>query len=366
MIWLTWRQFRAQAITTTLILTTLTLYLLYLGTTTRNAYNTDILGCVNNCSLDDAKLRFIQAYDSFVIIPSVIVIALPAVIGIFWGAPLITRELETNTHRLVWNQSITRTRWLTTKLTIIGLIAITTTATLTLLLTWAASRYDQINGNRFDTISFASRNIAPLGYITFAFILGTTLGIFIRRTVPTMAATLLILGITQLLLPSLTRPHLRPPVTQSMVFEHGGPGRNGGVLDIGPGTGPSTVLGYAISGCADAQRRGAAAERRRQEGVRPGRPDLPEGQQRGPVLVQFRAGSIGNVHRRTEFAFRGRNSAREPLLVVPMAGGRHILRRRNPVVRPGILANPAPGLTAAHQRFAGGPRRATVRCGASA
>ncbi|GAA1537297.1 hypothetical protein GCM10009678_19670 [Actinomadura kijaniata] len=30
-----------------------------------------------------------------------LVYALPAVVGIFWGAPLVTRELETGTHRLV-------------------------------------------------------------------------------------------------------------------------------------------------------------------------------------------------------------------------------------------------------------------------
>ena len=40
----------------------------------------------------------------------------PAVIGIFWGAPLVARELETGTYRLAWNQSVTRGRWLAAKL----------------------------------------------------------------------------------------------------------------------------------------------------------------------------------------------------------------------------------------------------------
>ena len=56
---------------------------------------------------------------------SVLVILIaPAIIGIFWGAPLIARELDAGTFRLTWNQSITRTRWLTVKLTLIGLAAI--------------------------------------------------------------------------------------------------------------------------------------------------------------------------------------------------------------------------------------------------
>ena len=45
----------------------------------------------------------------------------PAVVGAFWGAPLVARELEAGTHRLAWNQAVTRTRWLTTKLAVTAL-----------------------------------------------------------------------------------------------------------------------------------------------------------------------------------------------------------------------------------------------------
>ena len=43
--------------------------------------------------------------------------------GAFWGAPLVARELEAGTHRLAWNQSVTRTRWLATKLVVTALAA---------------------------------------------------------------------------------------------------------------------------------------------------------------------------------------------------------------------------------------------------
>ena len=42
------------------------------------------------------------------------------VVGVFWGAPMIARELEAGTSRLVWTQSVTRTRWLATKLGVAG------------------------------------------------------------------------------------------------------------------------------------------------------------------------------------------------------------------------------------------------------
>ena len=246
MIWLTWRQSRAQLVAAAGLLVLLAVGLLYLGHVIRAGYTTDIVGCTGGCDLGNARDHFVQSYRSLVTIPAIILIALPAIIGVFWGTPLITRELETNTHRLVWNQSITRTRWLATKLLLLGLAAITTTATLSLLLTNAASRYDQTIGNRFDPLSFASRNIAPLGYITFAFILGTTTGLYLRRTVPAMATTLLITGITQLLLPSLARPHLRPPATIAVQFDSTVRSA-GGILDIGRNR-PVAVVGYAIPG----------------------------------------------------------------------------------------------------------------------
>jgi ABC-type transport system involved in multi-copper enzyme maturation permease subunit len=63
---------------------------------------------------------------------------LPMLAGLFLGAPLIAREFEQGTHRLVWTQSISRGRWLATKLAmiIIGLIAIAAAATVCFTL-WA-------------------------------------------------------------------------------------------------------------------------------------------------------------------------------------------------------------------------------------
>jgi len=63
----------------------------------------------------------------------------PAVIGLFWGAPLIARELETGTCDLAWNQSVTRTRWLAVKLTVGGLTAIAVTEALCLMQSWWAA-----------------------------------------------------------------------------------------------------------------------------------------------------------------------------------------------------------------------------------
>ena len=53
----------------------------------------------------------------------------------------------------------------------------------------------------------------PLGYAAFAFALGVTAGMLIRRTLPAMAVTLIIFAGVQFAVPVYVRPHLIPPVT---------------------------------------------------------------------------------------------------------------------------------------------------------
>jgi hypothetical protein len=59
-------------------------------------------------------------------------------------------------------------------------------------------------------MSFASRNIAPLGYAAFAFALGTLLSLLFRRTVPAMALTLAVFIALQILFAAVLRPNLLP------------------------------------------------------------------------------------------------------------------------------------------------------------
>jgi ABC-type transport system involved in multi-copper enzyme maturation permease subunit len=147
-----------------------------------------------------------------------LLILIPAIIGVFWGAPLITRELETGTHKLVWNQTVTRTRWLTVKLLVIALLTVALVAVLTFLLSWAVGPFDKVIGSRFSAMTFDSRDIVPLGYALFAFTLGTTVGLLIRRTLPAMAVTLAVFAALQIVMPLAIRPHLQTPITTNVTF----------------------------------------------------------------------------------------------------------------------------------------------------
>ncbi len=83
------------------------------------------------------------------------------------------------------------------KLGVVGLASMATAGLLSLMVTWWSSPIDRVNLNVFS--NFDQRDIAPIGYAAFAFALGTTAGVLIRRTVPAMAATLVGFVTTQLL-----------------------------------------------------------------------------------------------------------------------------------------------------------------------
>jgi ABC-type transport system involved in multi-copper enzyme maturation permease subunit len=208
MIWLTWRQFRAQALTAVALLAAAASYLLITGLQMHRAYAAALASCtlLNDC--DSSLSQFQQNHTPALHLGELLVMTVPALIGMFWGAPLIGRELETGTDELVWNQTVTRTRWLTAKLTIVGLASIATVAICSSLLTWWAGPLDSIAGDRFTGITFATRDIAPIGYAAFAFALGTTAGLLLRRVVPAMALTLAVFIGIQILVPTLIRPNL--------------------------------------------------------------------------------------------------------------------------------------------------------------
>jgi ABC-type transport system involved in multi-copper enzyme maturation permease subunit len=218
MIWLTWRQFRAQALATLAILVAAAIYFLITGTQLRHTYTADLATCTpqNNCDSVLSQLRY--SYDSAFNLTELLVIAAPALIGIFWGAPLVGRELETGTHQLAWNQSVMRTRWLAVKLTGVGIASIATAGLLSYLLTWWAGPLDQINGSRFAAMTFSSRDIVPFAYAAFAFALGTTAGLVLRRTIPAMAVTLAVFIGVQILVPTVIRPNLLPSTTATFLI----------------------------------------------------------------------------------------------------------------------------------------------------
>jgi ABC-2 family transporter protein len=236
MIWLTWRQFRAQAITAAAALAAFAIVLAFTESRMSSLYDSSGLLTCHGGTCSGRATTFLEQLSSGTGVPflpdgsnvyvilyflSVLVILVaPAIVGIFWGAPLIARELEAGTFQLTWNQSITRARWLTVKLGLIGLAAMAVTEGFSLLQAWWAAPIGKAVGlgggasilseTRFGWFVFPSHGITPLGYAAFAFALGVTVGLLIRRPIPAMAATLAIFAVFQAGVPLWIRPNLFP------------------------------------------------------------------------------------------------------------------------------------------------------------
>jgi hypothetical protein len=270
MIWFTWRHFRTQTWITAGALAVLAAVLGFTSRSIANAYaNANVAACGSDCAT--AIDNFLQEVRTGTTGP-VYVLAIglmyvvPALIGIFWGAPLLARELETGTHYLAWNQSVTRTRWLATKLAVIGGAAAATTGLLSWGITAWAHRIDEAAGDRIGPLVYGARGIVPIGYAIFAFALGVTAGMLIRRTVPAMAATLAGYVAAVGAMPLWIRAHLVPanhatPALDLDKLDTFGFGQDGRMRVLGQGPSHAWVLsnqtitpaGAVFTGPADPQ-----------------------------------------------------------------------------------------------------------------
>ena len=238
MIWLTWRQSHLKAASAAVVLAAFAVLLAVTGPHLASLYAGSKIGSCQGSDCGGPADDFLQqlygsslsgassvdgtgTYWLLYLLGIVIILMAPAVIGIFWGAPLIAGEFEAGTHYLAWNQSITRTRWLAVKLTLTGLAAMGVTETLSLMQAWWATPISRAVGrggccspiamNQFSPLVFATHGITPLGYAVFAFALGVTAGVLVRRAVPAMALTLAVFAVLQVVMPLWVRPHLFPP-----------------------------------------------------------------------------------------------------------------------------------------------------------
>jgi hypothetical protein len=116
----------------------------------------------------------------------------------------------------VWNQSVTRFRWLTVKLLLVG----ATCALVAGLVVWWVDRWSapiddasQLDPRLPLGLTFAARGVVPLAYAVFAFALGVTVGMLTKRVLPAMVVTLVVFMAIQFSVGLLVRPHLAPTHT---------------------------------------------------------------------------------------------------------------------------------------------------------
>ncbi|MGI5240738.1 transporter [Dactylosporangium sp. CA-139066] len=232
MIWLTWRQHRRAALFTLLGLAALAAFLIPTGLGMHRAYDRDVAECARRAGTGlllppgmqcPAVASFEAEYKPYIVIVALFM-ALPLLVGLFWGAPLVAAEVDQGTHRLAWTQGISRTRWLVVKLSLVLGFALAVGAAYAALLNWWVEPIARANGERFAFPAFDVAGVVPVAYTMFAVALGLGAGTLWRRLQPTVATLLVVYIAVRTAVTTLARPNYRAPVTADLPASAGSDG----------------------------------------------------------------------------------------------------------------------------------------------
>ncbi|MFE3825751.1 ABC transporter permease [Streptomyces sp. NPDC059092] len=185
-VWLVWRQHRAAF--WTIIAATLlgVLAMLYL-----RGQMMDFLSAQEPTSRRSGGLppEFETHIDRMLNIKSYIGY-IPVLAGVLLGAPLIAGDLESGTAKLVTSQSVSRLRWLTTKLAVPATMLALSTGVLSSVLTWWWNPVKGLSDGLMWTSFFGATGVTPVAYALLTFTVGVAAGLLLRRTLVSMVVTL--------------------------------------------------------------------------------------------------------------------------------------------------------------------------------
>ncbi|MGV9888768.1 transporter [Streptomyces sp. NPDC003395] len=155
--------------------------------------------------LDIDPLRYLGALN----------IALPVLIGVFWGAPLLGRDRELGTHRTVLGQGVSRAQWFTSRFALAAVSAAALSGLTAWLFTWWWRPAEDRSYGLFwyETSALSGSGPRVVAAALFGLAAGTLLGLLCRRVLAAMGWTLLVTGAVTLLLELLHK-------TRALVAPH--------------------------------------------------------------------------------------------------------------------------------------------------
>jgi hypothetical protein len=220
-IWLTWRQQRPGAVLAAAGLAVAVAGLVWLELSMAGAADHLGLGRCTNMRTQECLNAAATLGDWFAGVRPVLLffVAIPLLLGMFVGAPLVAAEIEQGTHWVVWTQSVGRGTWLLGRVTGALLLGVAAAAVLTLAVNWAVAPLLQVfigaqQTNQLDQPWFDVLGVVPVAYTAFALTLGIASGTLLRRTLPAMLAVLVVFLVVRLSI-SQVRADYQPPITVS-------------------------------------------------------------------------------------------------------------------------------------------------------
>jgi len=212
MTWFVWRQFRTQAAISAALLAALAVLLVITGLRMAAQFHAAVGPCLaaNDCRWPADNLSLGSGLIGFLV---EFTLAVPAVLGMFIGAPLVAREIETGTAQFAWTQAVTRRRWLAVRVGWLLLAALAWGGAVAALVTWWSGPKNAAYLNAFNPGEFDVQGIMPAAYSLFAMAFGIAAGTLIRRVLPALGVTLGGYFGVRLIIMGWIRQHYMTPVT---------------------------------------------------------------------------------------------------------------------------------------------------------
>ncbi len=218
MTWLLWRQHRAQAAVAGIALAAYAILLWITGVHMANDLHSALASCQANGTCDDLNLF---SGDGAIIDLVNLSVAVPLLMGLFWGVTTIGREIDSGTHLLVWMQSVRRRDWLRGKIALLLAAAALWGAGVAAIVTWWSGTLNTLNGDRFDPGKFDVQGIMPVAYALFGVSLGLAAGAVLRRVLPALAVTVGAFVAVRLIITTYVRPYYETAVNLLQPFSKG-------------------------------------------------------------------------------------------------------------------------------------------------
>jgi hypothetical protein len=214
MLWVAWRQHRAQAIGAAAVAAVIAVYAVTVGFVIRDAaVDSGLVGCLaEGRACDLLAMELLRRFDRTVGLLN-FSIWLPLLVGAFFGAPLVARELERGTHLLAWTQGVTRGRWLLTRVAGTAAGIVVSMTVLAAGIGWLHHEYYGRAGMpmSLSTSRFDLHDLTPAALALATFGIGVMAGVLLRRPLPAMAVSLALgFGLVQLV--SWLREDLIEPI----------------------------------------------------------------------------------------------------------------------------------------------------------
>lgn len=216
MTWVAWRQQRTESLLGVALLALVAALFIPTGIHMASAYShDDIAACVGKPSfgcmqtVSSFQLRFgdLEMLSGWLNL-------LPGLIGVMLAAPFAL-QLEHGTYRLDWTQSVTRRRWILTKLGLVISAALVFSAVYVGLARWWRTPLVHVQGrmeqNPFD------QGVVVFGYTLFALGLALAIGVLWRRVVGALIVSFVGYLVARIFFDNWLRQRLIAP--KSVVWE---------------------------------------------------------------------------------------------------------------------------------------------------